>query len=269
MTSRIPSILLALLATALPLCAETSRGLGTTAYGTGTFESRGVRANLNRASVSLVPGGAFSMTLSGRMGWTYTGHWTEGKDEIALTITGGGSGSGRIKLGGSPIREIRLSGNAPGGSFKVRFTANGTRSTVQPREPLPVALPPTVRPTPPPAQERETSDETSAQSGLGSFRYTGDQVTPLSQATVTLGSQGVASVRLSGGGENYLWTGTWQQGSGNTVGLSLRNTGGGRNDTAHGYVLLHKKRRYFERIEIAGTHDGTGFVAAFEAAPAR
>ena len=265
MTSRFPSILLALLATALPLAAQTSRGLGTTAYGTGTFESRGVTADLNRASVSLVPGGAFSMTVSGRMGWTYTGQWTEGKDEIALKITGGGSGSGKIKLGGSPIREIKLSGSAPGGSFKVRFTANGTRSTVQPREALPVALPPVAAPAQPP----QTADETSSQSGLGSFRYTGDHITQLSQATVTLESGGTARMRLSGGGENFLWSGTWQQGSGNTVGLSLRNTNGGRNDTAHGYVLLHRKRRHFERIEIAGTHEGTGFVAAFESAPAR
>ena len=265
MSTRFPAIFLALLATALPLSAQTSRGLGTTAYGVGTFESRGVHAELNRASVSLAPGGAFSMTVSGRMGWTYTGHWTEGKDGIALTITGGGSGSGKIKLGGSPIREIRLSGNAPGGSFKVRFTANATRSTVQPREPLPVALPPAVAT----ARPRETSDETSSQSGRGSFRYTGDQVTPLSQATVTLEPSGAARMRLSGGGEHYLWSGTWQQGSGNTVGLSLRNANGGRNDTAHGYVLLHRKRRYFERIEIAGTHEGTGFVAAFESSLAR
>ena len=259
MTTRIAILLLAL---ALPLCAETSRGLGTTAYGTGTFESRGVRAELNRVSVSLVPGGAFSMTVSGRMGWTYTGSWTDGKDEIGLTITGGGSGSGKIKLGGSPIREIKLSGNAPGGSFKVRFTANGSRSTVQPREPLPVALPP--------AQVREPveeeSAETSAQTGRGSFRYSGDQVTPIRHATVTLEPRGIARVRLSGGGENYLWTGSWQQGGGDTIGLSLRNANGGRNDTAHGYVLLHRKRRHFERIEISGTHDGSGFVADFEAA---
>lgn len=259
---------LALLASIHPLSAQKPSGLGTTAYGVGTFESRGVRADLNRASVSLVPGGAFSMTVSGRMGWTYTGHWTEGKDEIALRITGGGSGTGKIKLGGSPIREIKLSGNAPGGSFKVRFTANGTRSTVPPRDPLPVALPPAARPETSPPQQSEPADQSSTQGGLGSFRYTGDQVTQLSQAMVTLEPRGVARLRLSGGGENYLWTGTWQQGSGGTVGLSLRNSNGGRNDTAHGYVLLHRKRRHFERIEIAGTHDGSGFVASFEAAPA-
>ena len=101
--------------------------MSATAEGRGAISILGQTLSVNRAEVSLIPGGRFIISLTGEERYVFRGEWQDQGSLISLSVKeaqgSASEGTGELRLRGDRFRTIQLDG--ANRAFSANFTASG------------------------------------------------------------------------------------------------------------------------------------------------
>jgi hypothetical protein len=264
---------------ALFLCVPFAAALdemSASAEGRGSIAILGQNLGVNRAEVSLIPGGKFIISLTGDERYMFRGDWQEQGNRIALTVKeaqgSASEGSGELRLRGDRFRTITLSGanRAFSADFTVTgaykdFTAGGTTSEVI-RAPTAPQI--TAPQTPPTGQITAPVAPKNPESSLDPPKITVQGSGTLSQARegrkavdameIFLERDGRVHLKTFGQAGEVVLEGTWRDGgkAGDNQRFDLAIVSGfGAQASGQGFVLVGADGR-IARVSVQGAVRG-------------
>ena len=257
-----PRLLGLLAPVALFVCVPFAAALdemSASAEGRGSIAILGQDLGVNRAEVSLIPGGKFIISLTGEERYVFRGEWQEQGSRIALTVReaqgSASEGDGEIRLRGDRFRTIVL--NGANRAFSANFTATGAykdftagattsdviRAPTAPQIAAPQAPPAgqITAPVAPKGPESTLEPPKITVQGSGTLSRAREGRKNVDAMEVFLERDGRAHLKTFGQAGEVVLEGTWRDGgkAGNDQRFDLTIVSGfGQQASGRGFVLV-------------------------------